>query len=98
MYCPCSSTSVLVEMRTVHVILSSVLKMGDHADVLKGIKKYPGVSYPVLTPNLKGFEGAVSEMFVSFPYWGSGNGTGRIITYSGDQDGYFDCIATLSVH
>ena len=47
--------------------ISSVLKMGDHADVLKGIKKYPGVSYPVLTPNLKGFEGAVSGMVISFP-------------------------------
>ena len=65
-----------------HVILSSVLKMGDHADVLKGIKKYPGVSYPVLTPNLKGFEGAVSETVVSFPCCWSGNGTGQIITYS----------------
>lgn len=41
--------------------------MSDHADVLKGIKKCPGVSYPVLTPNLKGFEGAVSAIVVSFP-------------------------------
>ena len=62
--CPCSSGN---EDGACYMYISSVLKMGDHADVLKGIKKYPGVSYPVLTPNLKGFEGAVSEMVVSFP-------------------------------
>jgi len=35
--------------------------MGDHTEVLKGIEKHPGVSYPVLTPNLRGFEGAVGQ-------------------------------------
>jgi len=34
--------------------------MADHSEVLKGIIKKPGVSYPVLVPNLKGFEAAVS--------------------------------------
>ena len=34
--------------------------MSDHNEVMQGIKKEPGVSYPVLTPNLKGFESAVS--------------------------------------
>ena len=51
-------------------------QMADHTEVLERIRRKPGVSYPVLTPNLKGFEaakaagatevavfGAVSEAF-----------------------------------
>ncbi|XP_021793051.1 hydroxymethylglutaryl-CoA lyase, mitochondrial isoform X2 [Papio anubis] len=37
-----------------------VPQMADHAEVLKGIQKFPGITYPVLTPNLKGFEAAVA--------------------------------------
>lgn len=37
-----------------------VPQMADHSEVLKGIQKFPGVNYPVLTPNMKGFEEAVS--------------------------------------
>jgi hydroxymethylglutaryl-CoA lyase len=33
--------------------------MGDNADVMRGITRAPGVSYPVLTPNVKGFEAAL---------------------------------------
>ena len=33
-------------------------QMADHAEVLEGIRRRPGVSYPVLTPNLKGFHAA----------------------------------------
>ncbi|XP_078279299.1 hydroxymethylglutaryl-CoA lyase, mitochondrial isoform X1 [Rhinoraja longicauda] len=53
-----------------------VPQMADQQQVMQGIRKYPNVSYPVLTPNLKGFEsalkagatevaifGAASEMF-----------------------------------
>jgi isopropylmalate/homocitrate/citramalate synthase len=36
------------------------MQMADSAEVLKAIKKRSGVSYPVLTPNLKGFESAVA--------------------------------------
>uniref|UniRef100_A0A2K5L0W2 Hydroxymethylglutaryl-CoA lyase, mitochondrial n=1 Tax=Cercocebus atys TaxID=9531 RepID=A0A2K5L0W2_CERAT len=36
-----------------------VPQMADHAEVLKGIQKFPGITYPVLIPNLKGFEAAV---------------------------------------
>jgi len=36
--------------------------MADQLEVMKGIKRKPGVSYPVLTPNLKGFQAAVSLM------------------------------------
>nr|XP_002716026.1 hydroxymethylglutaryl-CoA lyase, mitochondrial isoform X1 [Oryctolagus cuniculus] len=37
-----------------------VPQMADHTEVLKGIRKFPGRNYPVLTPNLKGFESAVA--------------------------------------
>src|SRR5689334_12739401 len=32
--------------------------MADHTEVLERIRRRPGVAYPVLTPNLKGFEAA----------------------------------------
>jgi hydroxymethylglutaryl-CoA lyase len=35
-----------------------VPQMADHAEVMGGIKKRPGVAYPVLVPNMKGFEAA----------------------------------------
>ncbi|KAM8792213.1 hydroxymethylglutaryl-CoA lyase, mitochondrial [Rhynchonycteris naso] len=37
-----------------------VPQLADHAEVLKGIQKFPGVTYPVLTPNLKGYQAAVA--------------------------------------
>jgi hydroxymethylglutaryl-CoA lyase len=37
-----------------------VPQMADHAEVLRGIDRQPGVSYPVLVPNMKGFEAAVA--------------------------------------
>jgi hydroxymethylglutaryl-CoA lyase len=37
-----------------------VPQMADHTEVLEGIRRKPGVSYPVLTPNLKGFEAALA--------------------------------------
>uniref|UniRef100_H3DHM2 hydroxymethylglutaryl-CoA lyase n=1 Tax=Tetraodon nigroviridis TaxID=99883 RepID=H3DHM2_TETNG len=36
-----------------------VPQMADQVEVMKGISRRPGVSYPVLTPNLKGFQAAV---------------------------------------
>lgn len=36
-----------------------VPQMADNAEVLAGIKRRPGVSYPVLVPNLKGLEAAL---------------------------------------
>ena len=41
---------------------SLCFQMADHREVLLKITKKPGVSYPVLTPNLKGFESAVSSI------------------------------------
>lgn len=37
-----------------------VPQMADSAEVLRGIARLPGVSYPVLVPNLKGFEAALA--------------------------------------
>lgn len=36
-----------------------VPQMGDSAEVMARIRRAPGVSYPVLTPNIKGFESAL---------------------------------------
>ena len=35
-------------------------QMADHTEVMEGIRRKPGVSYPVLTPNLKGFQAALA--------------------------------------
>src|SRR5689334_18266221 len=35
-----------------------VPQMADHTEVLERVRRKPGVDYPVLTPNLKGFEAA----------------------------------------
>ena len=37
-----------------------VPQMADHAEVMKGLRRREGVSYPVLVPNLRGFEAAVA--------------------------------------
>ncbi len=37
-----------------------VPQMGDNAEVMARIIRLPGVDYPVLTPNLKGFEAALA--------------------------------------
>lgn len=38
-------------------------QMADHTDVLRGIQRAPRVQYPVLTPNMQGFQDAVSIHF-----------------------------------
>ena len=35
-----------------------VPQMADHTEVLERVRRKPGVDYPVLAPNLKGFESA----------------------------------------
>jgi isopropylmalate/homocitrate/citramalate synthase len=37
-----------------------VPQMADHSDVMKQLKRKPSVSYPVLVPNLRGYEAAVA--------------------------------------
>lgn len=45
---------------TAFVSPKSVPQMADHAEVMGGIKRRPGVAYPVLVPNMKGFEAAAA--------------------------------------
>lgn len=42
--------------------------MADNIDVFSGIKKDPTISYPVLVPNLKGLEAAVSLNHYKLPF------------------------------
>ena len=37
------------------------LQMADHHEVMTQITRHPNVNYPVLTPNLKGFQAAVKS-------------------------------------
>lgn len=54
-----SSTGLSVVEATSFVSPKWVPQMGDHKEVMRGITPKEGVNYPVLTPNLKGFESAV---------------------------------------
>ena len=38
-----------------------VAQMADHVEIMRGLVRHEEVNYPVLTPNLKGFEAAVAE-------------------------------------
>lgn len=38
-----------------------VPQMSDQVEVMRGLRRSPDVNYPVLTPNLRGFEAAVAE-------------------------------------
>ncbi len=55
-----SATGLRTIEATAFVSKKWVPQMGDNAEVLRRIAKTPGVAYPVLTPNLKGFEDAVA--------------------------------------
>ena len=44
-----------------------VPQMGDAAEVMAGIQRKPGVRYSVLTPNMKGFEAAISAPRSEWP-------------------------------
>ncbi|XP_077990098.1 hydroxymethylglutaryl-CoA lyase, mitochondrial-like [Glandiceps talaboti] len=54
-----SETGLPVVEATSFVSPKWVPQMADNKDVMFGIKKYPSVNYPVLTPNIKGFQAAV---------------------------------------
>ncbi|KAK7902138.1 hypothetical protein WMY93_018907 [Mugilogobius chulae] len=54
-----SETGLSVIEATSFVSSKWVPQMADHSDVLRGIRKAPHVRYPVLTPNLQGFQDAV---------------------------------------
>ncbi|XP_058162885.1 3-hydroxymethyl-3-methylglutaryl-CoA lyase, cytoplasmic isoform X2 [Dasypus novemcinctus] len=55
-----SQTGLSVIEVTSFVSSRWVPQMADHTEVMKGIRQYPGVRYPVLTPNLQGFHQAVA--------------------------------------
>ncbi|XP_056615986.1 3-hydroxy-3-methylglutaryl-CoA lyase, cytoplasmic isoform X2 [Triplophysa dalaica] len=50
-------------------------KMADHTEVLKGIKRSPGVRYPVLTPNFQGFQAAIAAGATEVAVFGSASET-----------------------
>lgn len=52
-----------------------VPQMADSDKVLAGIRRRPGVSYPVLTPNMKGFEAALAAGADSVAVFGSASET-----------------------
>lgn len=54
-----SETGLPVIEATSFVSPKWVPQMADQMEVMKGICKKPGVTYPVLTPNLKGFQAAM---------------------------------------
>jgi len=54
-----SATGLQAIEATAFVSPKWVPQMADNAEVMAGIRREPGISYPVLVPNMKGFEGAV---------------------------------------
>ncbi|XP_042675411.1 3-hydroxymethyl-3-methylglutaryl-CoA lyase, cytoplasmic isoform X3 [Centrocercus urophasianus] len=60
-----SKTGLPVIEVTSFVSSKWVPQMADHKEVMRGIERHPGVQYPVLTPNLKGFHSAVSKRLYS---------------------------------
>lgn len=52
-----------------------VPQMSDHSQVLRAITRHPGVSYPVLTPNLKGLESALECGVEEIAIFGSASET-----------------------
>ncbi len=52
-----------------------VPQMADSAEVLAGITRHAGVSYPVLVPNMKGFEAAVAAKVEEIAIFGAASET-----------------------
>ena len=50
-------------------------QMADHTEVLERIRRKPGVSYPVLTPNLKGFQAALAAGATEVAVFGAASET-----------------------
>ena len=55
-----ADTGLPVVEATAFVSPKWIPQMADNAQVLAALKRNPGVSYPVLTPNVKGFEAALA--------------------------------------
>lgn len=50
-------------------------QMSDHTEVLQGITRKQGITYPVLTPNLKGYEAAVAAGATEVAVFGAASET-----------------------
>ncbi|KAG5266827.1 hypothetical protein AALO_G00236670 [Alosa alosa] len=70
-----SETGLPVIEATSFVSSKWVPQMADHVDVLKGITKSPHVKYPVLTPNLHGYQAAVEAGASEVAVFGSASET-----------------------
>ncbi|XP_051772858.1 3-hydroxy-3-methylglutaryl-CoA lyase, cytoplasmic isoform X3 [Ctenopharyngodon idella] len=70
-----SQTGLPVIEATSFVSSKWVAQMADHSAVLKGIKRSPDVRYPVLTPNIQGFQAAVAAGATEVAVFGSASET-----------------------
>ncbi|PIK34409.1 putative hydroxymethylglutaryl-CoA lyase, mitochondrial isoform X2, partial [Apostichopus japonicus] len=70
-----SQTGLQVVEATSFVSPKWVPQMSDHTEVLKGITRHDGVTYPVLTPNLKGFLAAVAAGAAEVAIFGAASET-----------------------
>uniref|UniRef100_A0A3P8VRW6 hydroxymethylglutaryl-CoA lyase n=1 Tax=Cynoglossus semilaevis TaxID=244447 RepID=A0A3P8VRW6_CYNSE len=70
-----SQTGLSVIEATSFVSSKWVPQMADHSDVLRGIKRAQHVQYPVLTPNIQGFQAAVEAGATEVAVFGSASET-----------------------
>lgn len=70
-----SETGLSVIEATSFVSSKWVPQMADHSDVLRRIQRAPHVHYPVLTPNLQGFQDAVAAGASQVAVFGSASET-----------------------
>ncbi|KAK2824206.1 hypothetical protein Q5P01_021381 [Channa striata] len=70
-----SGTGLSVIEATSFVSSKWVPQMADHTDVLRGIRRAPHVQYPVLTPNMQGFQDAVAAGATEVAVFGSASET-----------------------
>ncbi|TKS85468.1 3-hydroxymethyl-3-methylglutaryl-CoA lyase, cytoplasmic [Collichthys lucidus] len=70
-----SGTGLSVIEATSFVSSKWVPQMADHTDVLGGIQRAPHVQYPVLTPNMQGFQDAVAAGATEVAVFGSASET-----------------------
>uniref|UniRef100_A0A7N6AS76 hydroxymethylglutaryl-CoA lyase n=1 Tax=Anabas testudineus TaxID=64144 RepID=A0A7N6AS76_ANATE len=70
-----SGTGLPVIEATSFVSSKWVPQMADHSDVLRGLCRAPHVQYPVLTPNMQGFQDAVAAGATEVAVFGSASET-----------------------
>ncbi|XP_017268251.1 3-hydroxy-3-methylglutaryl-CoA lyase, cytoplasmic isoform X2 [Kryptolebias marmoratus] len=70
-----SATGLSVIEATSFVSSKWVPQMADHTDVLQGIQRAPNVRYPVLTPNMQGFQDAIAAGATEVAVFGSASET-----------------------